>query len=192
MVAAKLSFRNDPHLEVEASNYWSFPSYLFEHYNGYNIVPPLAYPVPVGAVVPQFYGYYKPDRTNSSKTYRSPVLLIERCGTDQYSFGKSREDIRVECASLLYRFHEAGWVHQSLGSRNVARQPGPITAAPKNRRDNPGSPTCSLRLIDFGRSFRWDEDRESRHEEKCDVSKWLGIDVNNWNGGTKPGRLVTL
>src|SRR6202035_889936 len=62
MVVAKLSFRYDSHLEVEASNYWSFPSYLFEHYNGYNIVPPLAAPAPVGAVVPQFYGYYKPDK----------------------------------------------------------------------------------------------------------------------------------
>jgi hypothetical protein len=178
MVAAKLSFRYDSHLEVEASNYWSFPSYLFEHYNGYNIVPPLAAPAPVGAVVPQFYGYYKPDKWT---IHRSPVLLIEHCGTDSFDFYREREDLRVECSSLYYRFHQAGWVHQSVYSRNVARQPGPITAAPKDRKrsDHHGSPTCSLRLIDFGRSRRWDGDEISKDGEVLEVGDNLRVDISS-------------
>jgi hypothetical protein len=196
MVAAKLSFEYDCHLEKEASNYWSFPSYLFEHYNGYNIVPPLAYPVPVGAVVPQFYGYYKPEPykwRDRSGRYRSPVLLIEHCGTEFVDF-KSREDIRVECSSLYYRFHKAGWVHQSVAPRNVARQPGPITAAPKDRKtsDHHDSPTCSLRLIDFGRSYRWRGHKTSKNNEVFEVGTMLGVRNHDWNGGRKPQQLMTL
>ena len=38
--------------------------------------------VPVGAVVPQFYGYYVPDDPNQSTEQRflSPILLLEHCG----------------------------------------------------------------------------------------------------------------
>jgi len=148
-------------------------------------------------VVPQFYGYYKPDRhkgTDRSGRYRSPVLLIEHCGTDNISFGYTEKDIWVEYASLYYRFHKAGWVHESVACRNLARQPGPITAAPKDRKtsDDHGLPTCSLRLIDFGRSHRWDGDETSKDDEVLEVSYTLGVDIHDWNGGSKPRWLMTL
>lgn len=79
-VAAKLSFQFDDHLQREAGNYQTFPSHLFEHWNGYNLIPPLHEPVPVGAVAPQFYGYYVPEENDQSQ-YLSPVMLLEDCGT---------------------------------------------------------------------------------------------------------------
>lgn len=80
-LAAKLSIRGDGHLEREAVNYQKFPKHFFEHWSGYNILPPLHDPVPVGPLVPQFYGYYVPDEeTVSRKDYLSPILLVEHCG----------------------------------------------------------------------------------------------------------------
>ncbi|KAJ6608602.1 hypothetical protein B0H10DRAFT_1955278 [Mycena sp. CBHHK59/15] len=61
-VCAKLSIQYDTHLEREAKVYQALPSHLSEHWSGYNLVPPSREPVPVGAVVPQFYGYYVPTR----------------------------------------------------------------------------------------------------------------------------------
>jgi hypothetical protein len=46
-VAAKLSRPYDAHLGREANNYQSFPTHLFEHWSGYNIIQPLHDPVPV-------------------------------------------------------------------------------------------------------------------------------------------------
>lgn len=90
IVAAKLSIQHDNHLENEAENYQAFPKDFFEHYNGYNIVMPLPFPTPVGALVPQFYGYYVLDEDDPSNQkgatrlshfqYLSPILLIEECG----------------------------------------------------------------------------------------------------------------
>ncbi|KAF9565508.1 hypothetical protein CPC08DRAFT_683586 [Agrocybe pediades] len=66
-VAAKLSMQNDRHLESEARNYHAFPRHFFQHWSGYNIVRPLHTPVPVGPVVPQFYGYYAVDQEEEKK-----------------------------------------------------------------------------------------------------------------------------
>ena len=88
-VTAKISRQYDEHLSREARNYQDFPDHFFEHWNGYNLVAPIHDPVPVGAVVPQFYGYYKPDSdqtvSNSDSdsdddTYLSPIILMEDCG----------------------------------------------------------------------------------------------------------------
>ena len=71
------------HLANEAKCYQEFPSHMFEHWNGYNIIPPMHEPTPVGAVVPQFYGYYVPDRGNQPLKrgkFMSPILLLEHCG----------------------------------------------------------------------------------------------------------------
>jgi hypothetical protein len=62
-VVAKMSLEKDAHLEREAKNYQEFPRHFFEHWSGYNVLPPLHDPVPVGALVPQFYGYYVPDES---------------------------------------------------------------------------------------------------------------------------------
>ena len=60
-VTAKLSMQGDDHLDRESVNYQMFPDHFFQHWNGYNVVSPLTEPVPVGALVPQYYGHYVPD-----------------------------------------------------------------------------------------------------------------------------------
>lgn len=57
-VAAKLSFQYDDHLAREAENYQKFPKHFSEHWSGYNIIKPIRQPVPIGALVPQFYGNF--------------------------------------------------------------------------------------------------------------------------------------
>ncbi|KAA1475651.1 hypothetical protein DENSPDRAFT_842457 [Dentipellis sp. KUC8613] len=49
-------------LENEAETYNTFPRHLMEDWCGYNLpTPEHAFPVPATAVVPKFFGYYKPD-----------------------------------------------------------------------------------------------------------------------------------
>lgn len=88
-VCAKLSIPDDhneaheAHLRHEADNYMSFPQDLYEHWNGYNVLQPIHDPTPVGAVVPQFYGYYVPDPSNQpmkEDKFMSAILLLEHCG----------------------------------------------------------------------------------------------------------------
>ena len=66
-VAAKLSIQHDTHLANEAKSYQQFPRHFFENWSGYNIINPLHNPVPVGPVVPQFYGYYVVDMEEEKK-----------------------------------------------------------------------------------------------------------------------------
>lgn len=65
-VAAKISFGIDDHLETEADNYQRFPKHFFEHWSGLNIIRPFHFPVPLGPVVPQFYGYYVAEEAGTS------------------------------------------------------------------------------------------------------------------------------
>jgi hypothetical protein len=102
-VAAKLafSFKGDRELlDNEGKMYGAFPEHLMEEWCGYNLVTPLRHPVPVGAVVPKFYGYYVPvagpevmaEEVKRKHCYDyddytavaddSPILLLEECGTD--------------------------------------------------------------------------------------------------------------
>ena len=170
-VAAKLSVQHDAHLEREARNYQSFPDHFFQHWNGYNLIRPLHGPVPVHALVPQFYGYYIPndipastassdeDETNEDEDeedeededepYLSPILLIENCGVPVVPSKLSKDD-REECVSLLLRFNQAGWLHDSIAARNVLVQKGPPTMWPLERAI---TDQLSFRLIDFGRSW---------------------------------------
>ena len=169
-VAAKLSNQYDEHLAREAKNYQSFPSHLFEHWSGYNVVPPLHDPVPVGAVVPQFYGHYVPENnSDNSSSYLSPILLIENCGTP-VNPGCLNTDDRQECASLLYRFQAAGWSHNSFAERNIVMQPGPLSERPSYRGL---SGISSFRLIDFGRSVECDS--RTRAREEMDADKLFGL-----------------
>ena len=97
-VACKMS-DPDPeaweHLENEAKIYASFPKHLQEDWCGLNMMPPIKTPVPACAVVPKFYGYYKPAfdeeafRSESEEVRAemkafierlSPILLMEHCG----------------------------------------------------------------------------------------------------------------
>lgn len=81
-VVAKTAFPEPRHrtlLHNEAKIFGSFPRHLSEEWCGYNIISPLSWPVPVGPVVPKFYGYYLPTGENRDKL--SPILLMEECGT---------------------------------------------------------------------------------------------------------------
>lgn len=155
-VVAKLSIEHDLHLAQEAANYQSFPDHFFQHWNGYNVIPPIHDPIPVGAVCPQFYGYYTPDDPTDSKywgrpRYLSPILLLEYCGRE-IDPNELCQDDKQECASLVLRFHHAGWLHGSFAARNILWQQGKPTEWPIER---PHS-VKSFRLIDFGRSIRSD------------------------------------
>ncbi|KIJ15027.1 hypothetical protein PAXINDRAFT_12288 [Paxillus involutus ATCC 200175] len=160
LVAAKLSLPGDGHLAREAQNYLKFPAHFFQHWNGYNVVPPLHDPTPVGAVVPQFFGYYVP-RTQSKTQYRSPILLIEHCGKPVNARKLSIDD-KQECAALLFRFHLAGWLHESFAERNILIQKGHPTTYPLDRVVNP---IHNFRLIDFGRSREYTNSTERMTEE---------------------------
>jgi hypothetical protein len=164
-VVAKLSIQHDCHLSREAENYQSFPSHFFEHWNGYNVIPPLHDPVPIGALCPQFYGYYTPDGPltdgMSRLRYLSPILLLEQCGREIDPETLSQDD-KQECASLLFRFHHAGWLHESFAERNILWQQGKPTQWPIERFI---SPHKSFRLIDFGRSKEIDHSGQRAEEE---------------------------
>lgn len=175
LVSAKLSIKRDDHLKQEAKNYQKFPAHFFKHWNGYNIVPPLHDPTPIGAVVPQFYGYYVPEKGDGDQGYLSPILLLEDCGTPidvealdiddrfasrhLYNFDLLLITVfdRQECASLLFRFHNEGWLHGSVYVRNIVMQHGDIQDWPAYKRHS----DRRFRLIDFGRSEKGDTTIES-------------------------------
>ncbi|KAJ7074285.1 hypothetical protein C8F01DRAFT_930483, partial [Mycena amicta] len=146
-VCAKLSIEGDSHLAREAEVYQAFPAHLSQHWSGYNIVRPSREPVPVGAVVPQYYGYYLPANPQEEQ-YLSPIMLVEDCG-QQVEPKELTADQRKECWSLMYRLHDADWMHHSPFERNILMQRGPLTV-PQGWMRAFGT-DLSFRLIDFGR-----------------------------------------
>ena len=102
-VAAKLSTGedDDERLTREAENYQAFPRHFFEHWCGYNLVPPLEHPVPVAPLVPQFYGYYVASDLTEKKNdeYLSPILLQEYCGRPSNPAMLSADDQYVSHSS---------------------------------------------------------------------------------------------
>jgi hypothetical protein len=164
-VVAKLSIEHDHHLVREATNYQKFPEHFFHHYNGYSIIGQLHTIVPTSAIVPQFYGYYTPRKdtegTSNQPRYLSPILLLEHCGEPIDPEELSVED-QEECASLLLRFQRAGWLHESFAPRNFLVQLGKPTEFPLVRQIKPEP---SFRLIDFGRSRKYENADEKRAEE---------------------------
>ncbi|PBK94050.1 hypothetical protein ARMGADRAFT_965768 [Armillaria gallica] len=147
-VGAKLSIQNDSHLKREARNYQQFPEHFFQHWGGYNVIPPLHDPTPSLAIVPQFYGYYIPEEGEAKdEEYLSPILLLEDCGVP-VDIDKLDLDDRHECASLLFRMHCEGWLHNSVYPRNILVQHGDMSDWPICRKQE----DRRFRLIDFGRS----------------------------------------
>ncbi|KAI0366532.1 hypothetical protein BV20DRAFT_1124167 [Pilatotrama ljubarskyi] len=170
-VAAKLAFpwcTAHTLLHNEARAYGAFARHLQEEYCGYNIVPPCLYPVPVGPIVPKFYGFYLPvgedgkvswNEDEGAKHMRcdedepcrvkwvSPILLMEECG-EPVRPEKFTVDQRTECFSLVLRLHMANITQGSFYVRNIMIQPGPLSHPPAARTfDRP-----SFRIIDFGRA----------------------------------------
>ncbi|KAI6012988.1 hypothetical protein EDC04DRAFT_3121312 [Pisolithus marmoratus] len=160
-VAAKLSIQHDRHLAREAGNYQEFPEHFFKHWNGYNLIRPIHNPVPLHALVPQFYGYYVPK--SQPPPYLSPILLLEHCGKP-VDPSTLLEDDREECASLWLRFNHAGWLHESIFERNILVQTGLPTQWPIERHipEFGDEPVNSFRLIDFGQSRKIKEASEFR------------------------------
>ncbi|THH09022.1 hypothetical protein EW146_g8805 [Bondarzewia mesenterica] len=155
-------------LRNEGDIYNSFPKHLQEEWCGLNVLPPLRTPVPVAAVVPKFYGYYKPvyeegkfvdqDEGMREEIRRcieglSPILLVEHCGQPiESECSTFTTDDKISCYSLLRRLHLNDYVHHSFYQRNLLVQPGPLTVPPAQRSlRNP-----SYRVIDFGRTERRD------------------------------------
>ncbi|KNZ76234.1 hypothetical protein J132_11104 [Termitomyces sp. J132] len=191
-VIGKLSLKHDEHLVREAANYESFEKHMFQHWSGFNVLPPMHDPIPVGALVPQFYGYYVPesefddedeDEENTEGNdedlgYLSPILLLEDCGSP-VDPKELTYDQKNEALSLIYRFHCAGWAHGSIYPRNIVIQPGPISAPPSLRSNE----DPSFRLIDFGRSYQCKDEhghvrpdwRGDRCHEESSVEKLFGM-----------------
>ncbi|KAF9050702.1 hypothetical protein BDZ89DRAFT_1057144 [Hymenopellis radicata] len=153
-VAAKLSIQHDDHLKREASNYQ----------NGYNVLRHFTIQPPYRPVVPQFYGYYVPEKTDEDKdTYISPILLVEDCGkaVDVDELGM---DDRQECAALFFRMHAEGWLHNSVAPRNVVMDYGNIHDWPVLQ-SSLTSDVKRFRIIDFGRSVHEEDVNAFRNEQ---------------------------
>ncbi|KAH6903271.1 hypothetical protein BKA70DRAFT_1387744 [Coprinopsis sp. MPI-PUGE-AT-0042] len=176
-VVAKLSHPGDEHLEHEAEIYQSFPRHFFQHFTGYNQLRPLHDPFPIGALVPQFFGYYVPEtgikpmvfdrdvsgsgvpgeegrkkwkETNEKYGYRSPIMLLEHCGRAiPEDVTKLSIDERETCASLFLRMHHGGWMQGSPFTRNILMQSGPISTYPLERMVNAYKARHDLRQTSF-------------------------------------------
>ncbi|KAF8333619.1 uncharacterized protein EI90DRAFT_3121968 [Cantharellus anzutake] len=181
-------------LENEARIYASLPSHMFEEWNGYNLLSPYFRhrTVPVGPVVPKFYGYYKAvydpeyyaedeedldeESKESLKAFiegLSPILLMEHCG-EQINPTEMPEDDRDECMSLLYRLHLVGYRHNSAHIRNIVVQPGPLTLPPHRR----SLKDPSFRMIDFGRTVDFVHDVEQRKHWGVYYDRWYNPQLN--------------
>ncbi|MCJ1280733.1 hypothetical protein MMC26_000050 [Xylographa opegraphella] len=158
-VIAKTSFPSEKHrghLENEAEILGKLSTKARRHMQqdwcGFNLVPGLERPVPVGAVVPKFYGYYKPEGPTEAAERLSPILLVEDCGVPVQAESLSEAN-KEEIYSLFLRLHRASIVQNSPYTRNILTQPGPLTRPPSER----SSATPSFRIIDFGRAHHYSQ-----------------------------------
>ncbi|KAJ7704152.1 hypothetical protein B0H16DRAFT_1346916 [Mycena metata] len=186
-VAAKTGFSNEEArrlLHNEGKMYDAFPKHLQEDWCGLNLVAPITHPVPVGAVVPKFYGYYVPVREDVEREKQeavraekkaqndpghkawerlSPILLLQECGSP-ITPGNFSADERSECYSLALRLHHAEFTQNSFYTRNILKQAGPLTAAPSKR----SMSTPSFRIIDFGRGEFWPHKLQAVKEKNAE------------------------
>ncbi|KAF9483226.1 hypothetical protein BDN70DRAFT_852095 [Pholiota conissans] len=119
------------------------------------------------------------DETSKPKMpeYLSPILLLEDCGR-MIDPGLLSIDDKNECAALIHRFHEAGWLHNSVAKRNIVRQSGPLSSWPLERMINAGKrdglgENWSYRLIDFGRSCKEEDNPGLMQGERLIIDNWL-------------------
>lgn len=185
-VTAKLSLSGDAHLVRKAQNYERFEPALSQDWNGFFLVPPLRDPTPARVVVPRFYGSYRHQDLLESDgktpgSYQSDILLLEECGEPisvrqlsadekcvffsfiptKSSFLAQNSHSRQECASLLFRFHQAYWTHGSFFTRNIlvrtTSSQDPEHAADQDAKFVRKRPHRTFRLIDFGRTLQYTE-----------------------------------
>lgn len=86
-VIAKTGFSSSRHrdfLKKEAHVFNTLSSDKYRHMQqewcGLNVIRGILDPVPVGPVVPKFYGYYIPEQGVNDDKNLSPILLMEDCG----------------------------------------------------------------------------------------------------------------
>ncbi|KAJ7721338.1 hypothetical protein DFH07DRAFT_857864 [Mycena maculata] len=158
-------------LHHEAATYNAFPEHLAQEFCGYALVPGLKYPVPVGKVVPNFFGYYIPDGAGYDAgdiAAPSPILLLEDCGGPIDPQNLSHDN-KAECFSLFLRLHLSGFLQKSAFKKNILVQPGPLTVPPANR----SLQSPNFRIIDFGRAMQrprgnqkeWLDEKETEVKE---------------------------
>ncbi|KAF5378310.1 hypothetical protein D9615_008782 [Tricholomella constricta] len=107
-VVAKLSDSGDKHLASEAKNYQEFKKHMFENWSGLNVLQPMHDPVPVGALVPQFYGYYErdwysedDDETEDEADDVQAMEGVEGEGVDSKPTKRKREPVGYLSSILL-------------------------------------------------------------------------------------------
>ncbi|MCJ1438787.1 hypothetical protein MMC27_008177 [Xylographa pallens] len=171
-VIAKTTFpssRDRAHLDNEAEvlNKLSTKAnrHMQQEWCGFNLLPGLTRPVPVGPVVPKFYGYYKPEPQADSTEHLSPILLVEDCGVPVKEGNLSQAN-KEEIYSLFLRLHHARFVQNSAFVRNILIQPGPLTRPPIER----SLTTPSFRIIDYGRAEH--RIKPARVPEECWKVVW--------------------
>ncbi|TFY71843.1 hypothetical protein EVG20_g1149 [Dentipellis fragilis] len=136
-------------LENETETYNTFPRHLMEDWCGYNLpTPEHAFPVPATAVIPKFFGYYKPDFDfELEKDKASDKSDDEGYHGDWDIDWKTAVSLSIQ-RTLIWT---QGVVQNSFFTRNIVMQPGPLTLPPEKRSiDRP-----SFRVIDFGRAELW-------------------------------------
>ncbi|KAI0063834.1 hypothetical protein BV25DRAFT_1883095 [Artomyces pyxidatus] len=194
-VTCKLAYDGDDgeysaetHLANEAAVFSAFPRSLQEDWSGLHSAKPDQRPEFMPAVVPKFYGYYKPSVDPSADHIScrlaawinslSPILLMEHCGTNicQSKFYPLTDAHKKACLSLFVRLHAAGFIQDSPYPRNITVQPGPLSLPPAARRLQ----TPSFRIIDFGRGQHMDLETET----------WKVHGLDYWDGCVR--RLNTL
>ncbi|KAI0695990.1 hypothetical protein BC835DRAFT_1344032 [Cytidiella melzeri] len=169
IVAAKIAMHPDRKREMlknEGEIYNKLPKHMSENWCGYNLVAPIPHPVPVGPIVPKFYGYYVPFEDSEEDGDPSPVLLLEECG-EPIKPHRLTVDQKTECYSLMYRLHRENVVQNSFFVRNILRQPGPLHVAPEERSDD----TPSFRIIDFGTATIYKQELRSKSDYNALVKK---------------------
>ncbi|KAH8079408.1 hypothetical protein BXZ70DRAFT_1012604 [Cristinia sonorae] len=181
LVAAKVAIQQRTArslLSAEAKTYSEFPQHLSEEYCGLHLLSPFMRTLaPSCAVVPKFYGYYVPvvvEKKDGGEEEgwwqkRSPILLLEDCGTP-IKAGQLTRDERSDCYSLLMRLHMHEYLHDSFHERNIVVQPGPLTLPPLLR----SMKTPSFRVIDFGRTVSWKQ--WLRNERKIDSERFKKLE----------------
>ncbi|PVF99978.1 hypothetical protein CPB86DRAFT_796137 [Serendipita vermifera] len=124
----------------EGNSYAICPDYLSEAREGYIQAKPIHQPQPCCAAIPKFYGMYK-DKDGQL------MLLLEECGTPIRP-EKLKPHHKSIVMSMLLRIHRFGIIQNSMSTRNVLMQPGPLTVPPSERSKR----KPSFRIIDFGRA----------------------------------------
>ena len=105
----------------------AFPDHMFEHWNGYNVIPPLTEPTPVGAVVPQFYGFYVPEDNEKASSAVGGSGKSENPGSDN---GTDDDDSDDEDATLVVSRKPRTLSAFNIVNARMGMRPGGVSRLP--------------------------------------------------------------